>query len=54
MEKLLEEKAELALQFDLAIRSYVSETIRPFAQSNAPEGTFIPEVMSTSYTNSSK
>jgi methyl-accepting chemotaxis protein len=34
MEALLHEKTSLALQFDLAIRSYVSETIRPFAQAH--------------------
>jgi signal transduction histidine kinase/CheY-like chemotaxis protein/HPt (histidine-containing phosphotransfer) domain-containing protein len=48
-EKLIEEKASLALQFDLAIRSYVSETIRPFAQSHVGEDVFVPEVMSTSF-----
>ncbi len=48
-EKLLKENAELALQFDLAIRSYVSETVRPFAQERTSKETFIPEVMSTSY-----
>lgn len=49
MENLLQDKAELALQFDLAIRSYVSETVRPFAQEHADKDEFIPEVMSTSF-----
>ena len=49
MEDLLQDKAELALQFDLAIRSYVSETIRPFAQEHTDKDVFIPEVMSTSF-----
>lgn len=49
MEKLLKDKAQLALQFDLAIRSYVSETVRPFAQEHTEKDAFIPEVMSTSY-----
>ncbi len=49
MEELLKDKAELALQFNLAIRSYVSETIRPFAQEHTDEGIFIPDVMSTSF-----
>ncbi len=49
MEELIEEKTSLALQFDLAIRSYVSETIRPFAQSHVGKDVFIPEVMSTSF-----
>ena len=49
VERLLEDKAELALQFDLAIRSYVSETIRPFAQEHTGKDVFIPDVMSTSF-----
>lgn len=49
MEDLLKGRAELALQFDLAIRSYVSETIRPFAQEHTDKDVFVPEVMSTSF-----
>jgi hypothetical protein len=49
METLLHDKTSLALQFDLAIRSYVSETIRPFAQAHTDTDVFIPEVMSTSF-----
>ena len=48
MEEMLKDKAELVLQFDLAIRSYVTETIRPFAQEHTEEGAYIPEIMSTS------
>ena len=49
MEELLREKSSLALEFDLAIRAYVSETVRPFAQEHTSEDQFIPEVMSTSF-----
>lgn len=49
MVSLLEDKSNLALQFDLAIRSYVSETIRPFAQEHTDKDSFIPETMSTSF-----
>jgi PAS domain S-box-containing protein len=49
MESQLEDKSSLALQFDLAIRSYVSETLRPFAQEHTDKDEFIPEVMSTSF-----
>ena len=49
METLLADKSDLALQFDLAIRSYVSETIRPFAQAHTDNDVFIPDVMSTSF-----
>lgn len=48
-EKLLLERSGLALQFDLAIRDYISETVRPFAQEKCDEDVFIPEVMSTSF-----
>jgi len=46
---MLEDKSNLALQFDLAIRSYVSEKVRPFAQEHTEEDVFVPEVMSTSF-----
>lgn len=49
MEALLQDKSRLALQFDLAIRAYVAETIRPFAQTHTDADVFIPEVMSTSF-----
>jgi len=49
MEEMLKDKAELALQFDLAVRSYVSETIRPFAQEHTDKDEFIPDFMSTSF-----
>jgi len=49
MKDMLKDKAELALNFDLAIRSYIAETVRPFAQKYTDEGVFIPEVMSTSF-----
>ncbi len=48
--ELLTSQSELALQFDLAIREYVAETIRPFAEQHVGPEEFIPEVMSTSFT----
>ncbi len=47
--QLLETQSELALHFDLAIREYVGETIRPFAQQHVSEDDFMPETMSTSF-----
>ncbi len=47
--RMLAAKAELALHFDLAIREYVAEIVRPFAESKVDREDFIPEVMSTSY-----
>lgn len=47
--KLVETHAEMALQFDLAIRSYVENEIRPVMYDLAGEEEFIPETMSTSF-----
>jgi hypothetical protein len=49
MNELLAKQSELALQFDLAIREYVEETIRPFAEQHVDQEEFIPETMSTSF-----
>ena len=49
MNDLLAKQSELALQFDLAIREYVEETIRPFAEQHVGQEEFIPETMSTSF-----
>ena len=48
-EKLLDQQVRLALYFDVAIRQYVAQHIRPFAEDHVDKGEFIPEVMSTSY-----
>jgi PAS domain S-box-containing protein len=47
--ELTANQVELALQFDLAIRRYVAEHVRPFAEEHAGEEAFVPEVMSTSF-----
>ncbi|MCP4711174.1 MAG: DUF3365 domain-containing protein [Planctomycetes bacterium] len=47
--ELLKGQADLALQFDLAIRAYVGESVRPFAETHVAEDFFVPETMSTSY-----
>ncbi|MBU0617223.1 MAG: DUF3365 domain-containing protein, partial [Planctomycetes bacterium] len=47
--ELLDRQAALALEFDLAIRSYVAEEIRPIMEEKTAADEFIPEVMSTSY-----
>jgi signal transduction histidine kinase len=49
MNKLLAKQSELALEFDLAIREYVEEHIRPFAEQHVGQDEFIPETMSTSF-----
>jgi signal transduction histidine kinase/DNA-binding response OmpR family regulator len=41
--------SDLALEFDLGIREYVGEVVRPEAENRAQEGEFTPELMSTSY-----
>jgi signal transduction histidine kinase/ActR/RegA family two-component response regulator len=47
--RLRDQQASLALEFDLAIRDYVAETVRPLVKKFVPPNEFIPEVMSTSY-----
>ncbi len=49
VENLTNQQLALALDFDLAIRDYVAEKIRPQMFSLVPEGEFRPETMSTSY-----
>lgn len=49
LEQLTNQQAELALEFDLAIRDYVSSVIRPAFSELAGEDVFTPETMSTSY-----
>ena len=49
MNELLSSQALMGLEFDLAIRSYVAESVRPFAENKIQPGDFIPEVMSTSF-----
>ena len=49
MHELLSKQSELALEFDLAIREYAQESIRPFAEKYVGQEEFIPETMSTSY-----
>jgi len=43
------QEMSLALYFDLAIREYVAEIIRPLMFNLIPEDAFIPETMSTSF-----
>jgi PAS domain S-box-containing protein len=49
IDNLTKQKLGLALTFDLAIREYVAETIRPLMFRLVSERKFIPETMSTSY-----
>jgi PAS domain S-box-containing protein len=49
VENLTNQKLALALDFNLAIREYVAETIRPLMFKLVDKGVFIPEAMSTSY-----
>ena len=48
-ETLMRGQAELALAFDLAIRKYVGDHIRPRMQEKIGKDEFIPETMSTSF-----
>ena len=47
--ELIDRQAALALAFDLAIRSYVAEEIRPVMQERIGPDEFMPETMSTSF-----
>ncbi len=49
VQRELAQQADIALQFDLAIRSYVAETLRPELEKRLGEKTFVPELMSTSF-----
>ena len=49
MEELTAQQAALALEFDLAIRSYAAESIRPEMAKCLPPNAFVVEAMSTSY-----
>jgi len=48
-ENLTNQQLALALNFDLAIRGYVADSIRPLMFDLLPEGAFIPKTMSTSF-----
>ncbi len=49
MTLLLNQQAELALEFDLAIRDYVGAEIRPEMEKRVAKDEFHPETMSTSF-----
>ncbi len=49
MEELTARQAELALEFDLAIREYVAESVRPEMAKRVGRDEFVVEAMSTSY-----
>jgi len=49
IEDLSKQQLNLALNFDLAIREYVSERVRPLMYNLISEDAFIPETMSTSF-----
>ncbi len=53
IEKLTHQELSLALNFNLAIREYVAETIRPLMFDLVAKGQFIPEAMSTSFVSRS-
>jgi signal transduction histidine kinase/DNA-binding response OmpR family regulator len=48
-EELTSQQARLALEFDLAIREYVGQSIRPEMQKRITKDDFVVEAMSTSY-----
>jgi two-component system cell cycle sensor histidine kinase/response regulator CckA len=47
--EVVEHQASMALKFDLAIRKYVGNNIRPLMYKLVGEDDFVPETMSTSY-----
>ncbi|NOX25184.1 MAG: DUF3365 domain-containing protein [Deltaproteobacteria bacterium] len=47
--KIVQQQTDLALQFDLSIRQYVKEKIRPVMHDLLGKDKFIPETMSTSF-----
>ena len=49
VEDLAKQQLSLALHFDLAIREYVAEKVRPLMFNMISEKAFIPETMSTSF-----
>ena len=49
MTELIDRQATIALAFDLAIRAYVAEEIRPAMEERVAPGEFFPETMSTSF-----
>jgi signal transduction histidine kinase/DNA-binding response OmpR family regulator len=49
LEHLTDEQARLALAFDLAIRDYVADFVRPAMEERIGEDDFVIEAMSTSY-----
>jgi PAS domain S-box-containing protein len=49
IEGLTAAQAELALHFDMAIREYVGDKIRPLMEQRVGKSEFIPEAMSTSF-----
>jgi len=49
LEEMTAREGALALEFDLAIRKYVAEHIRPEMERRAGQEEFIPETMSTSF-----
>ncbi|HUH66514.1 MAG TPA: DUF3365 domain-containing protein, partial [Syntrophales bacterium] len=46
---LVNQQADLALEFDLAIRNYAGKTIRPDVEKLVGRNSFNPEIMSTSF-----
>jgi len=47
--EVVEQQASMALKFDLAIRKYVAENVRPVMYELLGQDEFMPETMSTSY-----
>lgn len=53
IDETADRQAQLAIEFDRAIRTYVRKHIRPEIVKHVEPGTFIPEVMSTSFVSRS-
>lgn len=49
IQEVVEQQASMALKFDLAIRKYIAQKVRPLMYELLGEDEFVPETMSTSY-----
>ena len=47
--EVVEQQTSMALRFDLAIRKYVANNVRPLMYELVGKDDFVPETMSTSY-----
>jgi PAS domain S-box-containing protein len=49
VDELMDQQAALALEFDLAVRAYIAQEVRPRMEALTDTDAFVPETMSTSF-----